>query len=192
MTQPGDYMQRIPFILTILFSAVSCSSDSKLETVQPTATSVITTTASQKSIEPPETGEPAMHAIQNNRLQQVMKQINDLVYSQLSNEINLGSQRQLKTAEIARIAGELAASEKDIIETMPSLDLKPDEKVTFTALAEKLRINALQMANLAEQNQLQAIPATLDTITTTCISCHVLFRKSRSLLEKCKDPRYTC
>jgi hypothetical protein len=133
-----------------------------------------------------------MHAIQNNRLQQVMKQINDLVYSQLSNEINLGPQRQLKTAEIARIAGELAASEKNIIETMPSLDLKPDEKVTFTALAEKLRINALQMASLAEQNQLQAIPATLDTITTTCISCHVLFRKSRSLLEKCKDPRYTC
>jgi hypothetical protein len=104
----------------------------------------------------------------------------------------LGPQRQLKTAEIARIAGELAASEKNIIETMPSLDLKADEKVTFTALAEKLRINALQMANLAEQNQLQAIPATLDTITTTCISCHVLFRKSRSLLEKCKDPRYTC
>jgi hypothetical protein len=133
-----------------------------------------------------------MHAIQNNRLQQVIKQINDLVYSQLSNEINLGPQRQLKTAEIARIAGELAASEKNIIETMPSLDLKPDEKVTFTALAEKLRINALQMASLAEQNQLQAIPATLDTITTTCISCHVLFRKSRSLLEKCKDPRYTC
>lgn len=133
-----------------------------------------------------------MHAIQNNRLQQVMKQINDLVYSQLSNEINLSQQRQLKAAEIARIAGELAASEKDILETMPSLDLKPDEKVTFTALSEKLRINALQMANLAEQNQLQAIPASLDTITNTCISCHVLFRKSRSLLEKCKDPRYTC
>ena len=185
-------MQRISFILIILLSLVSCSSDSKLETIQSTTATTTPPVTGLKSIAPPETGEPAMHAIQNNRLQQVMKQINDLVYSQLSNEINLSQQRQLKAAEIARIAGELAASEKDILETMPSLDLKPDEKVTFTALSEKLRVNALQMANLAEQNQLQAIPASLDTITNTCISCHVLFRKSRSLLEKCKDPRYTC
>lgn len=185
-------MQRIGFILILLLSAVSCSSDSKLETPQSTAATVITPAVNQKTIAPPDTGEPAIHAIQNNRLQQVMKQINDLVYSQLNSEINLSEQRQFKTAEIARIADELASSEKSITETLPSLDLKPDEKITFTALSEKLRHNALQLADLAKQNQLQTIPDTLDTITNTCISCHVLFRKSRSLLEKCKDPRYTC
>ncbi len=185
-------MQRISFIFIILLTAASCSSDSKQAAVQPSAAKVIAPKTSLKSIAPPETGEPAMHAIQNTRLQQVMKQINNLVYSHLSNEIDLGQQRQLKTAEIARIAKELAASEKVMIDTMPSLDLKADEKLTFTALAEKLRINALQMADMAEQNHLQTIPETLDTITNTCISCHVLFRKSRSLLEKCKDPRYTC
>jgi len=133
-----------------------------------------------------------MHAIQNNRLQQVMQQINELVYAQLSSEINLGEQRELKTAEIARIANELAASEKSIVETLPSLNLKPDEQTTFLALADKLRVSAEHMQDLASENQLREIPATLDTITNTCISCHVLFRKSRSLLEKCKDPRYTC
>lgn len=97
-------MQGITLILIILLSAVSCSSDSKQEAVQPSAAKVIAPKTSLKSIAPPETGEPAMHSIQNTRLQQVMKQINDLVYSQLSNEIDLGQQRQLKTAEIARIA----------------------------------------------------------------------------------------
>jgi hypothetical protein len=187
-------MNRIIIIFIIFFNAVSCSTDSRLE---PAVASQSSDTRpvlvkNGKTQEPPETGEPAMHAIQNNHLQQIMQQINELVYAQLSSEIDLGEQRQLKTAEIARIANELAASEKSIVETLPTLNLKPDEETTFLALADKLRVSAVQMQDLAVQNQLRAIPATLDTITNTCISCHVLFRKSRSLLEKCKDPRYTC
>lgn len=187
-------MNRIIIISIIFFNAVSCSSDSKLEpaVAQQSADTHPVLSKSNIPPAPPETGEPAMHAIQNNRLQHVMQQINELVYTQLSGEINLGEQRELKTAEIARIANELAASEKSIVETLPSLNLKPDEQTTFLALADKLRVSAVHMQDLAGQNQLREIPATLDTITNTCISCHVLFRKSRSLLEKCKDPRYTC
>ncbi|WP_020482901.1 hypothetical protein [Methylomonas sp. MK1] len=187
-------MTRIIIIFIIFFNVTSCSSDSRLEprVTQQSSDTRPAATKSSKTPEPPETGEPAMHAIQNNRLQQVMQQINELVYAQLSSEINLGEQRELKTAEIARIANELAASEKSIVETLPSLNLKPDEQTTFLALADKLRVSAEHMQDLASENQLREIPATLDTITNTCISCHVLFRKSRSLLEKCKDPRYTC
>ncbi|MDT4288470.1 hypothetical protein RO575_02770 [Methylomonas sp. MO1] len=187
-------MTRIIIIFIIFFNVTSCSSDSRFEpsVTRQSSDTRPAVTKSSKTLEPPETGEPAMHAIQNNRLQQVMQQINELVYAQLSSEINLGEQRELKTAEIARIANELAASEKSIVETLPSLNLKPDEQTTFLALADKLRMSAAHMQDLAGQNQLREIPATLDTITNTCISCHVLFRKSRSLLEKCKDPRYTC
>ena len=181
-------------IVMILSTIMSCSTESTIETPAAQLSSDTPPAPKQNvhSSEPPDTGEPAMHAVQNNRLQQVMQQINSLVYSQLSSEINLGQERQIKTKEIARIAGELAASEKSMIETMPSLNLKPNEEATFIALAEKLRLSAVQMETLARQNQLQGIPATLDNITNTCTSCHVLFRKSRSLLEKCRDPRYTC
>ncbi|CAD6878371.1 hypothetical protein [Methylomonas albis] len=187
-------MSRIIIFFMIIFNLMACSTESRLEpevAQQPSGTRPVLT-KSAKIPEPPETGEPAMHAIQNNHLQQVMQQINELVYAQLSSEINLGEQRELKSAEIARIAQELAASEKSIVQTLPTLNLKQDEQTTFLALADKLRVSAVQMQDLADQNQLRAIPATLDTITNTCISCHVLFRKSRSLLEKCKDPRYTC
>ncbi len=187
-------MSRSVVILIALFSMISCSAESKLETAGVQVFSDKASPSKQKSasVEPPETGEPAMHAVQNSRLQDVMHQINALVYDQLSSEINLSKERQIKTKEIARIANELARSEKSIIETLPTLTLKPDEQTAFVALAEKLRTSAVQMEELAKQNHLQGIPATLETITNTCISCHVLFRKSRSLLEKCKDPRYTC
>ncbi|MDP2202456.1 MAG: hypothetical protein Q8K07_10590 [Methylicorpusculum sp.] len=187
-------MIRLLIIFMIFPTIMSCSTESRIETPAAQLSSD-PTPASKKNAhvtEPPDTGEPAMHAVQNNRLQQVMQQINSLVYAQLSSEISLGQERQIKTEEIARIAGELAASEKSMIETMPSLNLKPNEEATFIALAEKLRLSAVQMETLARQHQLQGIPETLDNITNTCTSCHVLFRKSRSLLEKCRDPRYTC
>ena len=182
-------------LIFVMFSMVtSCSTESKLETPNrpPSAKAEPASENKSQAMRPPETGEPAMHAIQNNRLQEVMNQINTLVYSQMYSEINLSEERQLKTQEIARIAQELASSESAIIDTMPTLKLKPGEQATFAALAEKLRTSAVQMETLASQNQLQRIPATLEAITSTCTACHALFRKSRSLLEKCKDPRYTC
>ena len=179
-------MRPFLFSCAALLALTACSTDSTLDASHPRAV------VSMMAHEPPETGEPAMHAIHNTQLQQVMHQINDLVYAQLNGELNLSSQRQLKAVEVARIAGELADSEKDILDTMPSLNLKTAEVSTFVALAEKLRLSALQMQPSAKQEQWQAISGHIETITNTCTSCHVLFRKSRSLLEKCKDPRYTC
>ncbi len=187
-------MPYIVIIFIALFSTISCSSESMLEAPTAKVTSE-KSSPSQQNLHPsgpPETGEPAMHAVQNTRLQKVMQQINSLVYDQLSSELNWSKERQIKTEEIARIANELATSEKSITEALPALDLKPDEEVAFIALARKLQTGAVQMEQFANQNQLQRLPETLETITGTCISCHVLFRKSRSLLEKCKDPRYTC
>lgn len=183
-------MHRLMISLVVCLALSACSSDSKLETAN---THLVSPSLSQASThEPPDTGEPAMHAVQNSRLQQVMHRINDLVYAQLNNELNLGAERRKTAAEVSRIATELSSSEKAIIETMPSLQLKAGEESTFVALAEKLRVTALQMQASAEQEQWQMIPTHVETITNTCTSCHVLFRKSRSLLEKCKDPRYTC
>ena len=103
-------MSRSVVILIALFSMISCSAESKLETpdVQVFSDKALPSEQKSDSVEPPETGEPAMHAVQNSRLQAVMHQINALVYDQLSSEINLSNERQIKTKEIARIANELS------------------------------------------------------------------------------------
>ncbi len=185
-------MYQFIFICMIVFNIMSCSTESRLETPRTLLSAETPSATKQKNklFGPPETGEPAMHAIHNNRLQQVMQQINLLVYAELSNE--LGQERQIKTQEVARIARELASSQKSIMETMPALKLKPTEEYAFVVLAEKLRLGAVQLEELANQNKLSKIPPTLETLTNTCTSCHVLFRKKRSLLEQCKDPGFTC
>lgn len=187
-------MPRKLIILMTLFGLVACSSESKLDAPVATASSDNSSPAVPNSLSagPPETGEPALHAVQNNRLQAVMHELNTLVYGRLSNEINWSKERAIKSEEISKIANELIASEKSIKDALPSLNLKSDEATAFVAVAGKLRSGATQLAELASQNQLQRLPETLEMITDTCISCHVLFRKSRSLIEKCKDPRYTC
>ncbi|MGZ5050646.1 MAG: hypothetical protein ACXWF8_11265 [Methylobacter sp.] len=188
-------MSRAIAMLIMLISIISCSSYLQNDTPY-VASAYSDNPFNSKNryypVEPPETGEPAMHAVQNSRLEAVMHQINNLVYDQLNNEIKLSREGEIKTAQIADIANQLANSEKFIVEILPSLKLKPDEASAFLALAGKLRAGALHLEELANQKQLQTIPATLDTITSTCISCHALFRKKPSLLEKCKDPKYTC
>jgi len=187
-------MKRTVITLVVLFSLISCSVE---RNPQPQAAEDFSEGVTPlPGINPlhglPDTGEPAMHAVQNSRLQIVMQQLNRLVYDQLGSEIELSAEREVKTAEIARIAAELADSEEAIIGTLPALNLKDDEKLAFKSLAEKLRIGALDLQELAKEDKLQEVPTAIETLTNTCISCHVLFRKSRSLLEKCKDPRYTC
>lgn len=183
------------FAVLVLVASVglaSCSTETSLQ-VQDPANRVDGSQLKHSLLhELPETGKPAMHAVQNNRLQAIMKQLNSLIYDQLGSEMDLTVKRRMQTEEIARIASELANSEKAIVETLPALNLKTGEEATFKALAEKLRSGALDLQQFAKDDQLQAIPEAVETLTNTCISCHVLFRKSRSLLEKCKDPRYTC
>jgi hypothetical protein len=141
---------------------------------------------------PADTGEPAMHAIRNKNLQKIMIQINALVYEQMQNEVGVNWEKHPRTQEIAKIAHELANDEKTIIASLPLLSLNSNEKATFTALAEKLRINALQMEAQANQSQIKSIHGTMERITSTCTACHALFRKSRSILDNCKDSNSTC
>ena len=188
------FQLRVILSVMMLVHLISCSTESGHQAPVAISASHQSSELEQKTrlLAPPDTGEPALHAIQNNHLQQIMRQINSLVYTELNNEINAHDERKIKAQEIARIASELASSETSILETMPFLDLNSTEKVAFVALATKLRTEALQLEELARQNKLHKIPETLDSLSNTCTSCHSLFRKSRSLLDQCKDPGYTC
>lgn len=185
---------RLAYLLTVLFFVTSCSNEHKLD--QPI--SELATAQSLPAKVPvlaaiaTDTGEPIMHAIRNSQIQQIMIKINALVYEQMQNEVGVNWEKHLRTQEIAKIAHELAGDGNSIISSLPLLNLNSNEKATFTALAEKLRGNAQQMEDQANQNQIKAIPGTMEKITSTCTACHALFRKSRGILEKCRDSNSTC
>ncbi len=179
-------------LLATLIFLTACSSDTQVVNVKPAVNLAASSSEAEAGINPPDTGEPLMHAVKNEQLQKIMKQLNNLVYTQMTSDIDLNELRKTKTTELAQVARELAQNEQEILRTLPDLDLSEEEKVLFTSLEKKLHRNALKMEQLAVANNLTEIPGTLDVITSTCISCHSLFRKQRSLIEKCRDPNYTC
>ncbi|BBL71425.1 hypothetical protein [Methylogaea oryzae] len=185
---------RLACLLTLLLFVTACSTDRKPEppVSQPAASAAAPAPAYAAATEPADTGLPAMHAIHNNRLQQAMDRINTLVYRQMRDEVNASVETRQQTQEVAKTASELSGTVEAIIATLPALRLNPGDQATFRALADKLRLYAKQMEEQANWNQIHAIPATMDAITSTCTSCHTLFRKNRSILEKCSDPNYTC
>jgi cytochrome c556 len=183
-------MRSIIFVASLLLAA--CSSDTQVASAKPPVDLSAAQAGTEAGINPPDTGEPLMHAVQNEQLQKIMRQLNNLVYSRMTEDIDLNELRKTKTTELAQVARELAQNEQEILQTLPDLDLNEEEKLLFTSLERKLHRNALKMEELAVANNLAEIPGTLDVITSTCISCHSLFRKQRSLIEKCRDPNYTC
>ncbi|MGR9051633.1 MAG: hypothetical protein ACU84J_03210 [Gammaproteobacteria bacterium] len=188
-------MRRVAIFVMLFSCTLSCSTDSRTGGLSTQGAKIERPDEPIRIGEPatsPDTGEPALHAIQDERLRQVMKQIDSLVYAQMLGKVDLSRERKLKTEEIAGIARALADNEKAVIATLPSLHLNADETSVFSALADKLRDGALAMETLAEQDRWQDLPAVMTSITSTCTACHALFRKTRSLMEKCKDPQYTC
>jgi hypothetical protein len=187
-------IMRLAYLVIMLFFVISCSNEHKLE--QPVSEIVtakpLPTPLPVLSALPADTGEPAMHAVRNSHLHEIMLQINALVYEQLQNEVGVNWEKHPRTQEIAKIAHELANDEKSIIASLPLLNLDSNEKSSFTALAVKLRVNAQLMEAQANQSQLKAIHGSLEQITSTCTACHALFRKTRSILDNCKDSNSTC
>lgn len=124
-----------------------------------------------------DTGDPALHALQNERLRELMVRMNRLVFEQIRTEIEIDQDRRHKALRIAEVAGELQQSADAIIAARASLNLGQSESTAFIALATKLKGQAIQLESLARHNQIEALPEVMMQITNTCTACHSLFRK---------------
>ncbi len=188
--QPGFLSMRHLCLLATLFVLPACSSDPQPSPPVPPLAPA--TAASPESPSQTASPPPTLHAIHNDHLQQLMIQMNALVYGEMRDELDAARQKREQIKALATTAGQLSSTVKAIIKTLPSLDLNPDEQASFMALANNLRTYARQMETQARKNDIQAIPATLDQLTLTCGACHSLFRKNHGLLERCRDPQHTC
>jgi cytochrome c556 len=126
----------------------------------------------------PDTGNPALHAVQNARLHALMTEMNSLMFDRMRTELDIDRERRRRAAQIAEVAQAMSRTIDGVLATLPSLDLAPGEQETFAALANKLRGQAGQLEKQARRNYVDAIPQTLDQMTLTCTACHELFRKT--------------
>lgn len=125
----------------------------------------------------PDTGQPALHAVSDTRLRELMDQMNSLMFERFLTEPDIDRERRIYAQKIADAADKLGSTVDAILARLPALNLKPDEQVTFRALAGKLREQADALNTQARLNHIDSIEPMLDQMTATCSSCHTLFRK---------------
>lgn len=147
------------FILTILLSA--CTSTSK--------------STAQHGL--PDTGRPALHAVSDARLHELMGRMNSLMFERFMAEPEIDQERRLYAQRMADTASKLGATVDDILSQLPKLNLDAEEQATFRALAAKLRDQAGTLKTQAELNRIDSIEETLEQTEATCSACHALFRK---------------
>lgn len=124
-----------------------------------------------------ETGQPALHAIQDKSLRELMARMDALMQERFMTEPELDAERRKYAQRIAENAQTLSQTVDSILARMPSLQLSTDEQHTFQALARKLAEQSRQLQVEAKSNSIDAVDNTLHQINTTCTSCHALFRK---------------
>jgi soluble cytochrome b562 len=124
----------------------------------------------------PNTGKPALHAIQDKRLRELMDQMNSVVFDRFMTQPEIDLERKKYAAQMVQVSDQLDSTIHAILARQTSLGLDNSEQASFRALAEKLHEQVENLRAQAGQGQIDAIPATLNQITNTCTSCHALFR----------------
>ncbi|WFP48694.1 cytochrome c [Methylomonas sp. EFPC3] len=124
-----------------------------------------------------QTGTPALHAVRDGKLRELMDRMDSLMHERFMTETQIDAERRKYARQIAETAHSLSANVDAIIASLPGLNLTADEQTAFRALAAKLRSEMGLLQQQAESNRIDQISDNLHEINTTCTSCHALFRK---------------
>jgi len=123
-----------------------------------------------------DTGKPALHAIQSERLQDLMSRLNDLMFEHLLTEVELDKERRLRMQEMAEAAGVMLGTVQEIPNALPSLALNAQDRQAFLDLSGRLKEQVTRLKEEAEQNYVDGIPKRIEQIVAICNECHRSFR----------------
>ena len=123
-----------------------------------------------------DTGPPALHAVEAERLEQLMHLLDQLRYKYLPQEYNGPAYRRRKEAEAAKVAQQLAETARLIPEAVPKGALDKGERELFMKLVKKLEEDALYLKEQADRNSQDGMFTAMNRLTATCNGCHSAFR----------------
>ncbi len=122
-------------------------------------------------------GGPALHAIQDRELRDLMDRMNGLMMERFMTEHEIDIERSRFTQQIIDAAKTLSSTVKHLVSKLPSLELNANQQSAFRNLANKLGQQADTLQKQAENQHFNAISSTLHEMRSTCMACHTLFRK---------------
>jgi cytochrome c556 len=122
------------------------------------------------------TGEPAMHGVNNDRLRELMGDIDRLSkQGDYAYPLEL-RQRQNESIEVS------AAMERSVAElprVADKLQLTDAERETFLKMAAKLEKQVKQFNQASQNRNLDEMRTAMDLMMVTCNSCHSAFRQMK-------------
>ncbi len=122
-----------------------------------------------------DTGEPALHAVHNDRLQEIMGDLDRLAAQ--SDGYDTPLEFNQKHNESLKVAEALVASAGRLPDLMMQLDLDEAEQRIYLSWARRLHGHAERYRAFSERRNLDEMSRTLEQMTATCNACHSTFRK---------------
>lgn len=126
--------------------------------------------------EQPPINEPLIHVIISDRIQVIMKHLNDLVNARGMTALQIMELRVKHLNELIATIDELVAAADNLTEAIPGIRLDPESKVTFEAMAKKLQDEAADLKTMAEETNYAGMEPAYRRLKSTCDACHRLFR----------------
>lgn len=119
------------------------------------------------------TGDPAIHAVANERLRQIM---DELTYNPTPEDFEAASVRQEQMEKLAKAADKTEQSAKAVAALADQLQLSEADKAVFLKLAGKLASQGKDLGDAAKRGAYEQSRRELQRMQSTCNACHALFR----------------
>jgi hypothetical protein len=122
---------------------------------------------------------PALHAVTEDRLREIM---NSLQYAPMPDADHTAAlaqadrERQMK--EAAAVAAKMAEATKDVAPLADKLGLNAQEKELFSKLGSKLATQSQELSRLLNEGRFDAAAVQMRQTQGTCQACHALFHPS--------------
>ena len=139
-----------------------------------------TTTKNNYNQQIVDTGKPALHAVHSQQLRQIMRELKRLAMDRLPQEMDLHDAHQQQIAKLTNAALKISNTARHIPDALPEIKMSEENQKVFAGLAEKLRIQALDLYQRSQKGKLSDPSNALRELTPTCNACHSLFRNMKN------------
>jgi cytochrome c556 len=128
---------------------------------------------------------PGEHWVQGERLRQVMRQVSQQARRwptgvpadpEAAQSAEAQAEGDESFRDAAALADGLAEAARRIPRSVADHPMSADDRRAFTAEAERLRTQALELRRAARGRRVEQMQRRLDAIGATCVSCHSQYR----------------
>jgi len=124
----------------------------------------------------------AEHALQSERLEEIMGDLGaDFLRIwpqevQAERQADARRERERKFIEVESAARDLHQTSKRLPSLVADAELTPEDRQSFTQLSQKMAEQSIDLGRAAQDRDLDAVKATMSSLTATCNECHTRFR----------------